>query len=142
MRPIKTFLYLHCDRPDLDRARHFYSEILGLPEIFFSADDATAGYRAGDLQIAVEAHLGDTKNCGWSKQLGWSGGSTATPSWGVELAAAAFARAIAAAVASGVECWLPEPQWVGYWSFPVKDPMGNTVELSTPDRSAWEPAQP
>ena len=24
------------------------------------------------------------------------------------------------------------PQWVGYWSFPVLDPMENTVELSWP----------
>lgn len=24
-----------------------------------------------------------------------------------------------------------------YWSFPVRDPMGNTVELSTTDRNAW-----
>jgi len=141
-RSIKTFLYLHCDMPDLDRARHFYSGILGLPEIFFSADEGTAGYQAGDLQITVEAHSGGTRTSGWSKQLGWSGGSTAAPSWGVELPPTAFAQAISAALASDVECWLAEPQWVGYWSFPVRDPMGNTVELSAPEQSAWEPVQP
>jgi hypothetical protein len=27
-----------------------------------------------------------------------------------------------------------------HWSFPVKDPMGNTVEITTPQRNAWPPS--
>lgn len=36
--------------------------------------------------------------------------------------------------------WSSEPVWVGYWSFPVLDPMGNTVEVSAVSRQAWSVA--
>lgn len=139
---ITAFLYLHCEPLGLDQARRFYSHVLGLAETFFSADDGTVGYRVGDLQITIEAHPEATTSSGWAKQLGWRGGVTATPSWGIEFSSAAFAPAVEAARASDVECWQAAPEWVGYWSFPIKDPMGNTVELSAPERSAWTSSEP
>lgn len=48
-----------------------------------------------------------------------------------------FGRVVVSLLASPSPSRNALPEWVGYWSFPVQDPMGNTVEISTPDRAAW-----
>ncbi len=75
---------------------------------------------------------------GWSRQLGWNGGTGSAPSWGVELDADGFRAAVDRVLDSRAGTWFDAPQWVGYWSFPVRDPMGNTVELSCADEAAWD----
>ncbi len=132
---MNSFLYLHCT--DLDEARRFYRDGLGLAEIYFSADDRTAGYRVGSLQVTVEETSDVLPVDAWSKQLGWSGGSSPAPSWGFELDASEFARVVTRLIEQGTVVWQSEPDWVGYWSFPVKDPMDNTVEITSPDEAAW-----
>ncbi len=140
---MKTFLYLHAG--DLALARHFYTDLVGLEEVFFSGaaasdDDATVGYRLGTLQLTITAHGGtDPHPAAWAAQLGWDGGSGTSPSWGIEFDGDRFRVAVAALRKAGVPGWSAEPQWVGYWSYPVQDPMGNTVEISTPDRDSWTP---
>ena len=104
------------------------------------ADDEAQTRSFHGLARALMANATKGVSEGWSKQLGWEGGSTSNPSIGFELAAPAFRLAVAAARQAGVEAFHPEPTWVGYWSFPVRDPMGNTVEISTPEREAWPPA--
>jgi catechol 2,3-dioxygenase-like lactoylglutathione lyase family enzyme len=134
---IKSFLYLHC--LDLADSRRFYSTLLGLGEIFFSDEDGTVGYLVGTLQITVARHPEAKPIEGWSAQLGWAGGDTAMPSLGLELDPEDFRRAIRSLAAAGVTVRFSEPQWLGYWSYPVRDPMGHTVEISTPDRDSWPP---
>jgi len=73
----------------------------------------------------------------WATQLGWQGGTSAAPSWGFELGAAALRAAVARLRRHSSAIRSDAPEWVGYWSFPVKDPMGNTVEISSADPSAW-----
>ncbi len=138
---MKTFLYLHS--LDLESARSFYSKVLGLEEIAYSAEEGegTVGYRVGALQITISTHAAAVPVDGWARQLGWEGGSSPTPSWGVELPPDEFRRAVVAAKAADVEALHPEPVWVGYWSFPMRDPMGYTVEISTPERDAWPPTE-
>jgi catechol 2,3-dioxygenase-like lactoylglutathione lyase family enzyme len=135
----RAFLYVHCS--DLAAARRFYTNLLGLSEVYFSAADGTVGYRVGTLQISVAAHPDlSTHVDGWSRQLGWEGGASTAPSWGVEMDRRGFHRAVRAILGAGdVQTRFPEPQWVGYWSFPVRDPMGNTVEVSTPKSDSWSP---
>ena len=135
---IGTFLYLHCS--DLEPARRFYSDVLGLTEVFFSAEEGLIGYQAGELQITIATHVDPVHVDGWAKQLGWEGGSSPMPSWGVEYLPDEFRRAVEAARAAEVSALHPEPLWVGYWSFPVKDPMGYTVEISARHADAWPPA--
>lgn len=134
---MRSFLYLHCS--DLNLGRDFYSNVVGLHEIFYSPEDEIVGYRAGELQITLSAHSEAARSSGWARQLGWAGGESASPSWGFECGASEFQRAVAAATVHAVETFYDEPRWVGYWSFPVQDPMRNTVEISTPDRTAWPP---
>lgn len=131
-----AFLYLHCT--DLGDARRFYTEVVGLSEIFVSIEDGVVGYCVGDLQITIEERpVAEPPASGWARQLGWDGGTSTVPSWGIELDAPSFVRAVDAATTAGTPRHRAEPKWVGYWSFPVRDPMGNTVELSTTDRDAW-----
>jgi catechol 2,3-dioxygenase-like lactoylglutathione lyase family enzyme len=136
--PIKTFIYLHCR--DLELARSFYSNVLGLMEIDFSAEEGAIAYQVGALQITISTHADAVHIDGWAKQLGWEGGSASTPSWGIEFAPSQFRRAIESARVAGLDAHYSEPRWVGYWSFPVKDPMGYTVEISTSERDAWPPS--
>ncbi|MGI9648543.1 MAG: VOC family protein [Acidimicrobiia bacterium] len=128
-------MYLHSG--DLALARRFYTDLLGLSESYFSAEDGTIGYQVGTLQISIATHGEAVPDEGWAKQMGWEGGTTASPSWGVELEARKFCRAVEATRRTGVPARHSEPQWVGYWSFPVKDPMGYTVEISTAEEDAW-----
>jgi len=132
---MRWFLYLHAN--DVDASRTFYRDVIGLPEVFRSPEGDVVGFRAGDVQLTVAHHDGPAEPIDWAGQLGWEGGAAGVPSWGVELDSAGFVRAVAAASAHGSRTRWPAPHWVGYWSFPVRDPMGNTVEISTPDRHAW-----
>jgi len=56
----------------------------------------------------------------------------AIPSNGLALEPEQFADAVARLQRAGVESLTPEPVWVGYWSFVVRDPDGQTVEISDP----------
>ena len=76
-------------------------------------------------------------------QPGWpDGGNAAVISWSVEPDHDDFVDAIGGVRRLGGPILHPEPSWVGYWSFPTKDPMGNTVELTypqtpTPESVEW-----
>ena len=137
MLPVTTFfLYLHAT--DLDAMRRFYGTIVGLEEIFWSPGPKGAiGYRHGSVQFTVLAHDSAKQGKGWARQPGWSGGTEPTPSWSFELGADAFRTAIARARAAGWPAREPAPEWRGYWGWVLLDPMGNTVEITCPDRRAW-----
>lgn len=132
---VNSFVYLPCS--DVVQARAFYSELLRLDEMYFSSEEGTVGYRIGTMQLAVTEHGGTPTQEAWSTQPGWQGGEAAYPSLGVEVAAEWFAAIVEALEAAGTPSWRAEPQWVGYWSFPVKDPDGHTVEVSAPGRASW-----
>ncbi len=132
---MNSFLYLHTT--DLPASRRFYTELIGLDEIYHSEADGTVGYRVGTVQLTVATGRDATAPQGWAHQPGWHGGTEAVPSWGFELDGQRFDTAVRALLADGAPTWRPTPEWVGYWSFPVRDPMGNTVEVTTPNRDGW-----
>jgi len=134
---IKTFLYLHSG--DLERARDFYTNVLGLNEIYFSDEEQSVGYQVGSVQITIGQHSEARHVERWSSQLGWQGGTASDPSWGFHLEVEPFRDAVERSRRQRSEVYRAEPEWVGYWSFPVKDPMGNTVEISSTDPGAWPP---
>jgi len=128
--PGLRFLYIPAS--NLDAMREFYSEHLSLDEIWFEEEEGLA-YDCDGLQFTILFDATSTPATdGWATQPGWTGNTTAAISWSVVLSEAAFRRAVVALPGSDSECLHELPQWVGYWSFPVKDPMGNTVELSWP----------
>lgn len=139
MKPGLRFLYLHTD--DLSAARHFYSNLLGMDEFYFQEGDSVA-YRCDALQFSIMLTKQPLpRPQGWATQPGWAGDTAPHISWSVECSPADFRMAVSRLRASGVESLHPLPQWQGYWSFVVHDPMGNTVELSDPssdESTSWK----
>lgn len=127
------FLYIYCH--DLAAMRHFYTDLVGLSESYYApAPDGGLGYRCDSLQFTIlPADEIPTAPPGWHQQPGWQGGTVSLPSWSIESASQeAFAAAVERLTEAGVPVLHSRPRWVGYWSFPVRDPMGNTVELTLP----------
>lgn len=56
----------------------------------------------------------------------------ATRSWSIALPPGDFDLAVARLQRAGTEASRTKPLWAGYRSYVVKDPMGQTVELSDP----------
>ncbi len=136
--PINTFLYLHAS--DLEQARDFYTNVLRLKEIYFSEEEQSVGYQVGSVQITIGQHSQARHIERWSNQLGWQCGTSSDPSWGFDLEREPFRDAVDRSRHQASKTYHAEPKWVGYWSFPVKDPMGNTVEISSTDPDAWPPS--
>lgn len=137
------FIYIYCN--DLDAMRRFYSKLVGLDELYYSNEgDGALGYRHGSVQFTIlpssEENSVEPK---WHRQPGWSGGSVEAPSWSFQMATMeAFRGGVERLQNADIPTFDAEPKWRGYWSFPVKDLMGNTVELTfapadEPDEKDW-----
>ncbi|KAA3663552.1 MAG: hypothetical protein DWQ04_10245 [Chloroflexi bacterium] len=128
-QPGVKFLYLFCN--DLHTMRNFYSDLLGLNEIYYSEmPDRTVAYDCDGLQFTIIFNAAAQKaSPGWAWQPGWQTGSNPIISWSIVLTDGVFQTAVQNLKGASVETFYEEPQWQNYWSFPVKDPMGNTVEI-------------
>lgn len=132
------FLYLYCN--DLAVVRHFYTDLLQLEETFFAAGEALA-YNCDHLQFTVfqtDQMLPIIK--AWATQPGWEGGTQPSVSWSVEYGEEAFKLALTRLKKEAVASFHNNPKWVGYWSYPVRDPMGHTVELTCPNAKPDDPS--
>ena len=69
---------------------------------------------------------------------GLTGGTAPEVSWSFEFKEDSFRTAVDRCRAAGTRTFWDKPRWVGYWSFPVRDPMGNTVELTWPNDRGHE----
>jgi catechol 2,3-dioxygenase-like lactoylglutathione lyase family enzyme len=127
------FLYIFGN--DVDAMRRFYSDVLGLKEIYYaSGADGGLAYDCDGLQFTIfPAQSILPTPTEWHKQPGWQGGTLPAASWSiVSESEDAFAATLNRLIEAQVPAFFDSPQWVGYWSFPIKDPMGNTVELTLP----------
>lgn len=121
------FIYLFCT--DITAMRHFYSDLLGLDEAFYAEGEAVA-YNCDDLQFTIfQRDDAPMAPDGWAWQPGWGAGSRPVMSWSVKLNEAGFRATLGRLRSASIPAFWSEPQWRGYWSYPVKDPMGNTVEV-------------
>lgn len=140
----KFFLYLYCE--NITEMRRFYGELLGLSESFYAPDKALA-YDINGLQFTIfQTDSLPAKSDAWALQPGWPGGRVNSTSWSIQLSEEAFTGAVERIQSTATECYYPSPRWNGYWSFPVKDPQGNTVELShvprdEPETLIWPQGQ-
>lgn len=117
--------------------RHFYAELIGLELVWDEAD--SVAFVHGPAQIAFFEGGGSAAPDGWAFQPGWGFGQVPLEndpvrvrSWSIALEPQQFREAVERLKESNVPALWDEPTWVGYWSFVVKDPDGNTVELSDP----------
>lgn len=129
------FNYEFCS--NIPAARHFYSELVGL-ELVWDEPDSVA-FVHGSIQIAFFEGTDTKGSVGWALQPGWGFGQVPLQdqpvrkrSWSIALEPLKFREAVRLMKEAGVPTLWDEPAWVGYWSFVVKDPDGNTVELSDP----------
>ncbi len=121
------FTYLFC--VDLEAMRDFYGGVLGLEQIW--DDGRSLAYRIGDHQLSITQHDGvEPAPEGYAVQPGWDGGTEPRTSWSLECDPQDFSAVVASARAHGTPAYRPEPTWVGYWSYPLLDPMNNTIEVT------------
>ena len=132
-RPAPGVTEVYVTARDLAAMRVFYTELLGLDEIHHSRDERLLAYRCGGLQLTnFEAADAPIAADGWATQPGGRGNTGPAISWSVVLTEGGYRRAVEALRAASATACHDAPVWVGYLSFPVRDPMGNTVELSLP----------
>lgn len=127
------FLYVFCN--DIGAMRGFYTELIRLTEIYYApGPDGGLAYKCDQLQFTILPTQNTIPNPeAWHQQPGWQGGTLSGISWSIESESRdAFAATVTRLVEAQVPAFFDRPRWLSYWSFPVKDPMGNTVELSLP----------
>lgn len=122
---------------DIAATRAFYGTLVGLRQVWDEPEDIA--FRHECVQLSF--HLVDSLDRpeGWAFQPGWCHGQLeeAPPtehvrSISIAMERRAFQSAVQRLRAADVAPLRPEPFWVGYWSFVVRDPDGLTVELSDP----------
>lgn len=126
------FLYNYCN--DLAEIRQFYTDLLGMKETAYNEEWNYLCYKVegmdfmffgSDEEIPVRDKFAD--------QPGWPGGELAIVSWTMDIPEGEYADTIGRLKAAGVTAARENPHWEqdSYWCFPVLDPMGNTVEVTT-----------
>ncbi len=140
-----SFFYLHCN--DVVAMRGFYVDLLGMKIVSF-VDSAQVGWLAldgGGVQLMffrAPAPLPVRET--WAVQPGWDGGTECSFSWSLSVPELDFAGTVERLRAASVPQFHPRPIWCqdSYWGFPVRDPMGNTVEVfltpyARPEDTTW-----
>jgi glyoxylase I family protein len=123
MMKIETVHHVAITVTDIDRARHFYGEVLGLPEVPRPAFTFPgAWYEIGGRQVHLIVHDG-TKTLRGTRDIDLKDGHFA-------LRVSHFDEAVAHLRAHGVEC-LVVPNNITPWAqIYVTDPDGNVIELN------------
>ncbi|NLD34002.1 MAG: hypothetical protein GX653_03750 [Clostridiales bacterium] len=126
-----NFTYIFCN--DLEKMEYFYSEILNLHLIWKDESSIAYGIDGHQLSITFAQDFTPFPSV-FGKQPGWDGGNAPNISWSLACDRDDFVEIVSNADrASGVKAWNPKPQWVGYWSFPLLDPMNHTIEITCTD---------
>lgn len=133
--------YLFATCVDVDKTRHFYSDLLGMKEISYMNEESFGWlcYQSDGFQLMFfRAQSPDTKpKDDWTWQPGYGGGPYEGVSWGINYPEEDFREAVRKILDENARALFEKPQWFqeSYWSFPVMDPMGNTIELF------WTPSE-
>ena len=129
------FAYEYCT--DIAATRDFYRDLVGLRLVWDESDDIAFVHDCVQLSFKRVGALERPK--GWAFQPGWSHGqlpdaplTEQVRSISIALKPVDFETAVSKLRTAEVETLRPEPFWVGYWSFVIKDPDGQTVELTDP----------
>ncbi len=125
--------FVYIPARDLAAMRAFYSGTLQLDELYFSEEEGLLSYDSAGFQFTIFAASDAPRPPdGWATQPGWKGDTVPAISWSVELDEGRFREAVELLSAGTAVTLHSAPVWRGYWSFPCRDPMGYTVELSWP----------
>ncbi len=138
-------LYLYCN--DVHAIRHFYKDIIGMGEHDFGMPDSVYCGQTSDgitmmwFKSEKEGLLPREK---WVDLPGFNGGEVEEPAWGIQLPLEDFTNIVKKLKDEKAHLLFPDPIWAqdSYWAFPVRDPMGYTVEVYTvpkerPQNKVW-----
>lgn len=112
----------------------FYSNILQLNLLWNS--EGSIAYTIGEHQLSIdynEDFIPPSKN--FSIQPGWSGGTEPRISWSLECDKEDFVAIVHSVLINNITKYNNEPIWKGYWSFPILDPMNNTIEITCTEKN-------
>jgi catechol 2,3-dioxygenase-like lactoylglutathione lyase family enzyme len=124
------FVYAFCN--DLAGVRHFYTDLLGLPEAAYNDEHGYLCYQCEGFQLMFFRPQREVEPLpAWADQPGYDGGTEFVTSWSIEIPEAAYAAVVERLQEESVEIHSPDPEWRvdSYWGFTVKDPRGHTVEV-------------
>jgi len=133
-QPAVSIKYVYLYVNDIEVMRHFYTDLVGLEQGAYRNDEQwgwltydCGGFEFMCFRAAAPLPVPDE----FAAQPGWSGGTRDTVSWSISQPEDGFAACVQRMREAGVSCKFEKPQWAqdSYWSFPVLDPMGDTVEL-------------
>lgn len=122
------FTYLFTN--DLSEMKKFYWEILGL-NLTWDEEDSIA-FMVNDHQLSITYDKNFRKpNPDFAKQPGWKGGTATRTSWSINFPMDEYEEVIERLQMKQTPAYFTAPQWFGYWSYPVLDPMNNTIEMTS-----------
>jgi len=138
-------LYLYCN--DVQAIRHFYKDIIGLGEHDFGMPNSMYCGQTSDgvsMMWFKSEKSGLQKRPEWVDLPGFPGGKVEEPAWGIQLPINVFPEVVKTLKEEEVEALFQNPIWCqdSYWAFPVRDPMGYTVEVYSvpkekPESKEW-----
>ena len=125
------FTYMFCD--DIASMKRFYRDMLAL-ELIWEREDHIA-FQIGEHQLSIQYHREFTPpSPAFSIQPGWQGGEVPRTGWSIGYDRKVYFDIVERLREYGAYGYFSEPQWKGYWSFPVLDPMHNTIEITCAER--------
>jgi predicted enzyme related to lactoylglutathione lyase len=110
IKGLRTVIY---KVPDLERAKSWYAGVLGFEPYF--AEPYYVGFQVGGFELGLDPDM-----------AGASAGGGVVPYWGVDDAAAAYARLLELGAAAGSP---PQEVGGGIQVATVKDPFGNAFGI-------------
>lgn len=127
------FTYIFCN--DLEKMKWFYTEIVHLNLIWDSKE--SIAFKIGEHQLSIDFNENfDPPTADFAIQPGWIGGSQPRTSWSLECDKDDFNEIFRSVRSNEITLYYTEPEWVGngYWSFPILDPMNNTIEITCTEK--------
>ena len=137
------FLYNYCN--DLAEMRRFYSDLIGMKETAYREDWNFLCYRSEgfDFMFFGSEETVPVRDK-FADQPGWPNGELLITSWTIDIPEDEYPETIKRLQTAKIRSYGKNPHWEqdSYWCFPVLDPMGNTVEVTTslkekPSNTEW-----
>ena len=122
--------FVHCT--DISLMRTFYSDILKLDESFYSEEYKHLVYKLSvspEITMVIMESVEAQSNTKWDNGPVFREGSGYGLSFTLRVEDMDEFRTIVEAIRGNYDHFYPTPQWVGYWSFMVKDPMGLSIDV-------------
>lgn len=130
--PVMNTLFELCN--DVARTRAFYSEVLGLAETFYDADQGWLTYQAGPVQIVFTRPSSPFPQLAdFSRSPAWDGGSIDAPSWVLRVELDEFDPIVERLRGAGAKFETRIFEDRGLREVYAVDPMGKTVEVYCED---------